>query len=206
MLITLIAMASMAFPPAEMVMSIAPMASMPARQTYSPDEIKVDVRKEITERISSGFYVPRQDSFVIADAIVRNAKRYGVPVEMVLAVASTESAFRQSEVSSAGAIGVMQVLPSTAEFIARNLGVKEFDIHNVRTNIRFGTWYLKYLLSRYHYDYPSAIKSYNCGPGWMDHVIAGKGLLPRETRDYVVKVTETMTLVSNAMPYLVAEL
>ena len=205
MLITLIAMASMAFPPAEMVMSIAPMASMPARQTYNPDEIKVDVRKEIANRISEGFYV-HQGAWTIADAVVRNAKRYGVPVDLILAVISNESAFRKGEMSPCGAKGLMQIMPETAEFIAKSIGVKSYDIWDIRTNIRFGTWYIKYLNQQFH-NYSLVIKAYNCGAGTVNRIEFGKGgVYPRETRDYHTKVTETLVLIQASMPYLVAEL
>lgn len=71
----------------------------------------------------------------VFNSIVRNAQAYGVPVKIALAQATAESNGKQDVTSDAGAIGVMQLIPSTAE----SLGV---DSHDTEQNIRGGMKYL----------------------------------------------------------------
>ena len=205
MFLSLLLCAGMALP-MDTAMAMAPVMGIPAQSSYTPEQIKIDVRKEIMKQIASTFFINRADAWTMADAAIRNSKRYGVPLELILSVAAIESAYNKNAVSSMGAIGVMQVMPDTAAFIARNIGVKTYDIHDIRTNIRFGTWYLKYLNQRYH-DYSLAVRAYNCGPYCVDKVRAGIIRdYPRETRAYHIKVLETVTVIEAAMPYIVAEL
>ena len=90
-----------------------------------------------------------------------------------------ESNFKATAVSSAGAQGMMQLMPATAA----GLGVK--DSFNPEQNIMGGTRFLKDLLNRYGGDLDKALAAYNWGPGNLDR---SKGRLPRETREYLVKV------------------
>ena len=80
---------------------------------------------------------------------------------LVAAVAWTESRFRHNAVSAKGAIGEMQLLPSTA----RNLGVDPFDSQQ---NLRGGATYLSALMQRYDGDLIKALAAYNAGPGAVD--------------------------------------
>ncbi len=113
------------------------------------------------------------------DKIIRQAaRRHGLDPNLVRAVITAESDFDPSCVSSAGAMGLMQLMPETA----RDLGVK--DPFDPAQNIEAGTRYLAGLLRRFCGDLNKALAAYNWGPS---NVEAG-GPLPRETRDYLVKV------------------
>ena len=100
---------------------------------------------------------------------------------LLAAVQQQESGGNQNAISSKGAIGLMQLMPSTA----RGLGVNPY---NAADNVRGGTAYLHQLLSRYHGNVAEALGAYNAGPGRMDSFLAGKATLPGETQNYISRV------------------
>jgi len=115
------------------------------------------------------------------DALVRKAaRRYGVDGGLIKAVIKAESNFNPRAVSSAGAQGLMQLMPSTA----RGLGVT--DSFDPEQNVMAGTRFLKDMLQRYGGNVDEALAAYNWGPGHVDK--HGTDNLPRETRGYLVKV------------------
>ena len=84
----------------------------------------------------------------IAKHTVRMGLMYNVDPVLIASVMSVESKYRPMAVGSSGEIGLMQILPRTAEWISNQLG-EEFSkdkLYSVSTNIRYGTWYLSYLL------------------------------------------------------------
>ena len=128
------------------------------------------------------------------------AEAYGVPETVVYAVIHTESGFDSGAVSSAGAVGLMQMLPETFEWLTDEILFDHLEsgmLYDPETNIRYGT----YLLSRYYDrygDWELAFAAYNAGPGNLDSWLAdeeyadGEGGLKqipfKETRNYVKKV------------------
>ncbi len=110
--------------------------------------------------------------------IQRAASKYGVSPHLVKAVVTAESDFDAKAVSSAGAMGLMQLMPGTA----KDLGVKNpFD---PAQNIDGGTRYLAQMLERFGGDQKKALAAYNWGPGNVER----GGSLPSETRNYLQKV------------------
>ncbi len=106
------------------------------------------------------------------------AARQGVNPDLAAAVAKQESGYRQGAVSPKGAIGVMQLMPSTAKDLGVNPRIEA-------ENVRGGVEYLRELLGRYHGDMAKALAAYNAGMGRVD---SGRPL-PQETRQYVAAIT-----------------
>ena len=111
---------------------------------------------------------------------------------LVAAVIYAESRFDPNVRSSAGAIGLMQVLPGTGEFIARSTGGTDFveaDLRDPDLNVRYGTWLLDYLRKRYDGDVSSALAAYHAGPTNVDDWLRnGTGIEFPETQAYVDEV------------------
>jgi soluble lytic murein transglycosylase-like protein len=120
------------------------------------------------------------DQQIIKDTIQKAAAKYNLPPELITAVIRAESNFEVSAVSSAGARGLMQLMPATA----KELGVKNpFDIEE---NINGGTKYLRNMLDRFGGSVRKALAAYNAGPGT---VMKYNGRVPYpETRQYVKRV------------------
>lgn len=113
--------------------------------------------------------------------IAKASRRYGIDGGLIKAVIKAESNFNPQAVSHAGARGLMQLMPATA----RSLGVS--DSFDPEQNVMAGTRFLSDMLNRYNGDLDSALAAYNWGPGNVDK---RSDRLPRETRDYLVRVKQ----------------
>jgi soluble lytic murein transglycosylase len=121
-----------------------------------------------------------------------------------------ESRFKPEVRSRVGAAGLMQLMPTTARWVARKLGIPGFrqsHLTQVGTNLSFGTYYLRYVLDRLG-DPVMATAGYNAGPNrpgrWlgdapMEGAIYAESIPLNETRDYVKKVMANATLYSNRL-------
>lgn len=102
-------------------------------------------------------------SDAIASQVMDEANRQGVDPILALAVSHTESRWNQKAISPTGAIGTMQVLPSTAR--APGYGIPAFDPHDLSENIRGGVSYLKAMIRQFGGNVTKALAAYNQGPG-----------------------------------------
>jgi soluble lytic murein transglycosylase len=128
------------------------------------------------------------------ETIVRaHARNYDLPPALLAAVIYTESKFDADARSDAGAVGLMQLLPDTARGIAARTGgggFVESDLLDPEINVRYGSWYLRHLLDRYH-DVRTALAAYHAGQGNVDDWLRdGGGIRFPETRHYVEKVLD----------------
>ncbi|SEN56752.1 lytic transglycosylase domain-containing protein [Nitrosomonas marina] len=123
-----------------------------------------------------------------------------------------ESRFLSEVRSSAGAIGLMQLMPDTAKWVAKQLGMANFQqnlITQIDTNLRLGTYYLKYVLATLDNQPLLASAAYNAGPGrakrWRDTERSLEGAIYAETipfsetRDYVKKVLKNSVYYSTVL-------
>jgi soluble lytic murein transglycosylase len=125
------------------------------------------------------------------DIIRQQAHEKGVPADLIAAVIYAESRFRD-QTSSAGARGLMQITPQTAQIIEDKSGGSTFtlqDLSDPDLNIRYGTFYLKYLLDRFDGNEVAAIAAYNAGEtnveSWGGAGLTVSDIKFPETRGYV---------------------
>jgi len=137
------------------------------------------------------------------DIIRQQAADKGLDPSLIAGVIYVESRFRD-QTSVAGAKGLMQILPSTADYIARKSGGTAFeqgDLATPQINIAYGSWYLRYLLQHYHGNELLALAAYNAGEGKVDEWYreasargedfqAATHIPVPETRSYVSSVLE----------------
>ena len=124
--------------------------------------------------------LPRATVDGMADSIYDASERYDVPPEMVLAVIRIESAFDINAESNKGAVGLMQILPTTAREIASELRIDwpgEEILRDPSANIEMGTYYLTKLLGQFN-DLSVALTAYNHGPGKVARLTAANADLP----------------------------
>jgi soluble lytic murein transglycosylase len=126
------------------------------------------------------------------------AEQWGVPVPLVIAVITVESGGNSSAVSSAGAIGLMQVEPGTAQDIASAVGLSAStvmqELYNPSDNVELGTYYLHYTLGLFGSNTPLAVAAYNAGPGAVQQY---GGIPPYpQTQHYVADVMSLYQLYS----------
>ncbi|MCH5164687.1 MAG: lytic transglycosylase domain-containing protein [Clostridiales bacterium] len=121
--------------------------------------------------------------------VKKYCSEYDVEPSIALAVIWTESKFRPQAVSSAGARGLMQLMPSTAEWLSSMLGEEYSDekLFEPEYNIRLGIFYFSYLQQSFEGDY--VLAAYNAGEGNVRKWLAGDGEIKfAETQDYIKKV------------------
>ncbi len=125
---------------------------------------------------------------MVARAAVRTvisaeARRAGVPVAFALAVAWQESGWQEGLVSGAGAVGVMQLLPSTADWVAGSMLHAPVNVRDTRQNVRAGVALLAHYLARYHGNRSLTLAAYYQGQRSVDE----HGIYP-VSRPYIVSV------------------
>ena len=140
-----------------------------------------------------------------ASFVAEYSQKYRVPENLVYAVIKTESKFDSSAESSVGAIGLMQMMPDTFLWLAKDKLGDKFPagmLYDAETNIKYGVYYLSWLYDRYS-DWDIALAAYNAGLGNVDKWLedpeisdleSGKLInIPfKETREYFKKVNKAL--------------
>ena len=140
-----------------------------------------------------------------SEYVEKYSENYGVDEHLVYAVIRTESHFKPDDVSGAGAMGLMQITSECFDFLQNNIpdDTTEYDdsaLYDPEVNIKFGTYFLSYLLDRYDNIEKTALAAYNAGFGtvdtWLSDPTCSKDgenldvILYPETENYVKKVAD----------------
>ena len=120
-----------------------------------------------------------------ASYIDEAARRFRIPSAWIRAVMRAESAGDVRAISSAGAMGLMQIMPGTYRDLRKQFGLGS-DPHAPRDNILAGTAYLQQMYRRY--GYPAMFAAYNAGPGRYEDFLHRRRPLPGETLAYVAGI------------------
>ena len=168
-------------------------ANLALRWGWHKASIQTMIQLKSWDSLTERFPVAHKDIFI------RHARELDIPISWSLAVARQESAFMPDAKSSAGARGLMQLMPSTARIIARSEGIKYSSRNKLLEadfNIRLGSNYLRWMLGRYDNNRILASAAYNAGPGNVDKWLDADADLDvwietipfKETRNYVKNV------------------
>ncbi len=136
------------------------------------------------------------------ELIVLNADEFSLEPWHVAAVVRCESSFREGATSEAGARGLMQIMPDTGKWISGKFDEKSIYnddmLYQPETNLKYGCWYLRWLMERYSQDRTLATAAYHAGHGTVDKWLANPEISPdgktlanipyASTRTYVERV------------------
>ena len=151
---------------------------------------KTDQTAQIAKAISACHTsLNEEDISSFASVVGRESEKYGYDWELILAIIRTESSLNVRARSRKGAIGLMQVMPNTAEWLAPQLGLKyggRSSLYDPGYNVKLGTHYLHMLHQKFG-DIEKAIAAYNRGPtGLARYLRQGRGFPSR----YLAKVMD----------------
>ncbi len=140
-----------------------------------------------------------------SESVKKYSRNYSVDEDLVYAVIRTESHFQNDDQSGAGAMGLMQITSPCFEFLQRNIpddknSYDDSALYDPDINIKFGTYFLSYLMKKYDNVEKTALAAYNAGFGIVDQWLQDKSIskdgknldiIPySETARYVVKVCD----------------
>jgi soluble lytic murein transglycosylase len=144
--------------------------------------------------------------------VQQHAQAQELDPSIIYGVMRRESLFDPLARSSVGALGLMQLMPSTARRVAKSLGMKrprKSDILRVENNIRFGTHYLKTVMKRFDNNVALAAAAYNAGPGNVKRWLPKNSIMSadlwvetvpfKETRNYVQAVLAYSTVFDKSL-------
>lgn len=144
------------------------------------------------------------------EQVIYYSKLYNVDPELTFAMIKAESNFNPDIVSNQKAIGLMQILPETGSWVAKKIGIKQFNsnmLYNPDYNINIGTWYMSYLLKKFNNNVTLAVAAYNGGSNnvinWLnDKKYSENGNTLKnvpfpETDKYIKKVLKNYSIYKN---------
>ncbi len=154
--------------------------------------------------LASALFIHVQKKYIYpvkySEHVVKYANEFRLNKYTVYAFINVESSFNENAISPKGAIGLMQILPSTATFIAERLNVSNYNLSNPETNVMFGCFYLRYLENKFN-DFRLVICAYNAGETrvreWLKDTRYSKDGITlnhipyKETKNYVDKIEKT---------------
>ena len=142
-----------------------------------------------------------------AEHVSKYAAMYDVDEYLVYSIIRAESNYKNDAISNKGAMGLMQIMPDTGEWVAEKLKLENFtpeDLLDSEKNIMIGVWYFKYLLDKFDGKLSLAVTAYNAGPTNVNKWLSQKeysdngemlNTIPfEETRKYEKKVMNNYTM------------
>ena len=162
-----------------------------------------------SDRTKSEFMMSQRFPMPFRENMKEATQKLGLDLNWTYGLIRQESRFIMDARSSAGASGLMQLMPATAKLVARQIGFTEYspqEINSLETNILLGTTYMRMMMDTFRQSEPLASAAYNAGPGrpraWrqrlpraVEGAVFAETIPFTETRDYVKKV------MSNAIYY-----
>jgi soluble lytic murein transglycosylase len=160
-----------------------------------------------SERTREEFHFAQRFPMPFSDNMKAATKKLGLDMPWTYGLVRQESRFVMDARSSAGASGLMQLMPATAKLVAKKIGLTNYSssqINSLETNILLGTHYLKMMMDEFGHSQTLATAAYNAGPGrpraWrsrltrtVEGAIFAETIPFNETRDYVKKVMSNAT-------------
>ncbi|MCL1794954.1 MAG: lytic transglycosylase domain-containing protein [Oscillospiraceae bacterium] len=149
----------------------------------------------------SNWFEKRSHPLEYTEIVEKYSEEYSVPKEMVFGVIKAESGFRSDVVSSAGAVGLMQITEVTFDWLTARMGenLSKGLLYDPETNIKYGTYYLGYLYKEFG-NWDIVLAAYNAGPNkvknnWLnnpEYIIENEIVyIPiEETRTYIQRVNK----------------
>lgn len=163
-------------------------------------------------------WAPKRQEFVYPlehqQELLDAAEEFSVDPCLLAALIYCESSFRADALSNVGAIGLMQIMPDTGEWLATKVELEQpYSVESLQdpaTNLRLGCWYLDFLHKRYDGQWQEALTAYIAGQGQVDKWLSdpelsadGKNLdvIPgRDVKEYAAKVMKTHEKYKAAYP------
>ncbi len=158
-----------------------------------------------SDRTKSAIDFDQRFPMPLKDTVIRRSKEIQLDPAYVYGLIRQESRFIMDAKSVVGASGLMQVMPATAKWTAKKIGLTNFQLNQLNdheTNVAIGTGYLKLVLDEFDGSMPLAAAAYNAGPSrsrnWrkgpvLEAAIWAENIPFNETRDYVKKVLSNTT-------------
>ena len=135
------------------------------------------------------------------DIICAETEKNNLDPKLISAMINVESGFDKNAISSSGAIGLMQLMPTTAKEVAERIGYKDFELEDLfvpEKNIEIGCYYMKYLLEYFDGNVTNALSAYNAGLNnvkkWLKNTEYSQDGITlhstpyKETNDYIKKI------------------
>lgn len=155
------------------------------------------LQTHVIENVEKKYLYP----YPYEDIVGKYAKQYNIDKSLVASIILAESHFTSDAKSHRGAVGLMQIMPDTGAWIAKNIGDKSYNaekLYDPETNIHYGVWYISFLMKEFKNNEVLTVAAYNAGHGqieeWIKMYRWGKDFrdfkqIPfEETRNYVEKV------------------
>ncbi|RME57638.1 MAG: lytic transglycosylase domain-containing protein [Candidatus Dadabacteria bacterium] len=164
------------------------------RQEASGKSLKKASATVISSRSNLIYSILREKDSGLLNAILYYSRKYNLEPTLVISIIEAESRFNPYAVSAKGAVGLMQILPSTAEYISKKYSIPwrgRSGLFNPSYNILIGCAYLHYLMKKFNQNLKYTLMAYNWGPSNTKKMIKKLKSPPSTTKAYVRRVVFT---------------